>query len=126
MRKEILNNRVLIVKACERCGADFKFDQTYLQRETFDNTRCKDCKSLPVKQVYYGSEACRPWQGHYDEDDNPIKDGKLYKPGVRICGHKDCVRQDHIIPSESHTDRTASSVQGASTSSPNGPQRKSA
>jgi NAD-dependent SIR2 family protein deacetylase len=126
METKRVGHRCMIQAVCKRCGANFEYDSKYLARPTYDPSKCNDCKRVPASYVYYGSEACRSWQGHYDEDDNPIKDGKLYKPGVRTCGHKDCVRKDHIIPSKSHTDRTEVSVQGASTSSPNGPQRKSA
>jgi hypothetical protein len=25
-----------------------------------------------------------------------MKNGKLYRPGPRICGHKDCIQKSHI------------------------------
>lgn len=34
--------------------------------------------------------------GECDEFDRPIRNGKLWKPGVRICGRADCVRIAHI------------------------------
>lgn len=40
---------------------------------------------------------CKSWTGDYDDQDNPIKNGKLYLPGVRICGFRDCVNVIHII-----------------------------
>ena len=36
--------------------------------------------------------------GDVDELDRPIRNGKLYKPGVRTCNRADCVRLSHIIP----------------------------
>lgn len=37
--------------------------------------------------------------GEVDDDFNPMtKEGKLYLPGLRTCGHKDCVRKAHIVP----------------------------
>jgi hypothetical protein len=33
-----------------------------------------------------------------NDDWHPIDDnGELYRPGKRLCGLKDCVRQAHII-----------------------------
>jgi hypothetical protein len=40
---------------------------------------------------------CLPWHGDFDEQDNPIQDGEMYRPGIRTCGHRDCVRQSHIV-----------------------------
>lgn len=41
---------------------------------------------------------CISHKGHYDFNDFPIDDkGKPVLPGARICRHKDCVNQDHII-----------------------------
>lgn len=36
--------------------------------------------------------------GDVDELDRPIRNGKLYKPGIRTCNRADCVRLSHIIP----------------------------
>jgi hypothetical protein len=42
---------------------------------------------------------CNPWIGEVNDNFNPIdRRGNLYMPGVRICGFKDCVNKNHIIP----------------------------
>jgi hypothetical protein len=88
---------VFALTKCERCGIDWKFPSNYLSRESYDVTLCKDCKQKPLGRVYKNNDYCEPWHGLFDDDDNPIKDGELYKPGVRSCGHRDCVRAGHII-----------------------------
>ena len=36
---------------------------------------------------------------------NPIdRKLRLYIPGVRVCGHKDCVNKDHIIETKAPSD----------------------
>ena len=45
----------------------------------------------------YGAEECLAWGGDFDKKDNPVLDGVLYLPGVRLCSHTDCVRVDHIV-----------------------------
>lgn len=40
---------------------------------------------------------CISHAGLYDDDDNPLADdGSLYLPGVRLCGHRDCVNPRHL------------------------------
>jgi len=99
---------------CERCGYDFEYPSNYTAgNRTFDGSLCVSCKAKPKVQVRYGDDYCTPWHGDYDLDDNPIKDGKLWKPGIRTCGHTDCVRASHVIPLPIHTTRTPSDVQAA-------------
>ena len=51
------------------------------------------------RELKYDGEICRPWSGELDENLNPIgKDLRLYLPGERTCGHRDCVSKNHIIP----------------------------
>lgn len=46
-------------------------------------------------QTAYGK--CRPHQGLFDWNDNPLKpNGQLYRPGVRLCGNRDCIAKSHI------------------------------
>ena len=40
---------------------------------------------------------CEAWQGDFDEQDNPLKDGVLFMPGKRTCNHSDCVAVSHVI-----------------------------
>jgi hypothetical protein len=61
---------------------------------------CADCRNGRATEIKYDGEPCRPWRGEVDEDWNPIDHNlKLYLPGVRTCGHKDCVNKQHIIQS---------------------------
>jgi hypothetical protein len=84
---------------CERCGIEVSLE-AMLTREARGNNdkRCSDCRVKPAKQIRSDYGICRPWRGEVDEDLNPI-DNKLkpYMPGVRLCGHKDCVNPAHIM-----------------------------
>jgi hypothetical protein len=72
---------------------------------------CRDCldirkgdllaKKGNVKRTHpvLGVIDCRPYKGELNEDWMPIDDdGKLFMPGHRICGAKDCVSSKHVIP----------------------------
>ena len=84
---------------CERCGIaiDNKTIERRKGRGILDQ-RCYDCRVKQLNEIKYDGIVCRPWRGEVDEDLNPI-DGqlRLYLPGLRICGHKDCVNKEHII-----------------------------
>lgn len=94
------NSGLLNETECTQCGKQFAYPASYLRRDSFDPTKCSDCKAKPVLKVKYGNDYCEPWHGHYDLEDRPIKDGELYRPGVRKCGHSDCIRPSHIIGQE--------------------------
>ncbi len=83
---------------CDRCGIEWRFAQTYLQR-IYSTDLCADCRRKPAKAVGPSDDYCTPWQGEVDLDTfaplNP--DGTLYKAGIRICGKADCVRPKHVI-----------------------------
>ena len=41
---------------------------------------------------------CLPWRGLYLNEVTPIRDdGALMLPGVRTCGHQDCVNVNHVV-----------------------------
>jgi hypothetical protein len=41
------------------------------------------------------------WTGELNDNWEPItEDGELYRPGERLCGLKDCVKQAHVITPE--------------------------
>lgn len=43
------------------------------------------------------SQPCHAWLRDFNEDDHPITpDGELVAPGRRLCGHRDCVQDEHI------------------------------
>jgi len=79
---------------CRRCGwkwvvsPDKKDDKTLL---------CKSCRVKPAKVIQYGVLRCEPHRGRVNDDLEPIDDaGELVLPGVRVCGHKDCVNPKHV------------------------------
>lgn len=85
---------------CSRCG--ISISEAAIERRkargTFDG-RCQDCRGHKSNELKYDGEVCRPWRGEVDEELNPIdRKLRLYLPGVRTCGHRDCVSKQHIIP----------------------------
>ena len=84
---------------CERCGMNVS--EAAIERRkargTYDG-KCSDCRNGRATELKYNGQVCRPWRGEVDEDFNPIdRNLKPYLPGVRTCGHKDCVNKQHII-----------------------------
>ena len=82
---------------CRRCGwkwvvsPDKKHDKSLL---------CKSCRVKPAKVIQYGGLRCEPWLGRVNDDLDPIDDtGALFLPGLRTCGHRDCVNVKHIVSS---------------------------
>lgn len=58
---------------------------------------CRECRTTE-KSIDYGmGEPCKPWHGDFDENDNPMRLGTPYRPGPRICNHKDCIEPSHIV-----------------------------
>lgn len=85
---------------CNRCGIQLTEAaiEKRKSRGTYDGL-CFDCRSSKAIYLQYDGEICRAWHGDVDDDFNPIdKKLKLYLPGIRTCGHKDCVNKSHIIP----------------------------
>ena len=68
-----------------------------------DWDHCQDCKATPRRTIAWkhpilGNIFCHPYTGELDELWRPINAvGDLYKPGERLCGHKDCVNSRHIV-----------------------------
>jgi hypothetical protein len=60
---------------------------------------CQSCRRKnPERRIDYGfSKPCKPWLGDFDLEDNPMRYGQLYKPGERVCKHRDCVEDSHIV-----------------------------
>lgn len=84
---------------CNRCGIELSESliEKRRARGIYDG-RCFDCRSNPAREIKYNGTVCRPWWGEVDEDFNPIdRYLKPYLPGIRTCGHKDCVNKAHII-----------------------------
>jgi hypothetical protein len=94
---------------CWRCGIEIDADTYWkrIKRQTPNPDECRDCKDTSAKHKgkyrwihpVLGQLSCNPYKGDLDDDWNPItKDGRLYMPGDRICGLKDCVRASHVKP----------------------------
>jgi hypothetical protein len=62
-----------------------------------DHLFCQDCRKTEKRIDYGHEEPCVPWHGEFDDDDNPLRMGRPYRPGERTCGHKDCVQKSHIV-----------------------------
>lgn len=72
--------------------------ETWSVHESRENKQiyCRMCRSHENSIDYGHDDPCIPWRGDFDEDDNPVKGTRLYLPGNRICGHRDCVAESHI------------------------------
>jgi len=84
---------------CLRCGIGIEplLSQRRAERGNDDHL-CRDCRMRPAREIKHNKTICRPWQGQVDDSFNPIDEkGKLYLPGARSCGFKDCVNRSHII-----------------------------
>ena len=78
-------------KICRRCGF------VWFPKKKDVAVFCSSCRAKPVKSVKYGGEACIPHHGKFDEFDRPMVGGVLYLPGLRSCGHNDCVNVAHVV-----------------------------
>lgn len=76
-----------------------------IQRQVVNADQCEDCRDFgkPMRNSQtwnhpvLGKINCKPHTGDVDDDFNPLnKAGRLYMPGERICGLKDCVRRSHV------------------------------
>jgi hypothetical protein len=98
--------------SCIWCGQWISKDAYHkrVERKRNDPNVCKDCtdvrksnglqkyKSKRTDHPELGVIFCYIWAGELNDDWLPIDDnGKLYMPGVRICGYKDCVALQHVI-----------------------------
>lgn len=79
---------------CDRCGVKY----TISSRRPGKSDYCSSCIAKPTERITYSGAYCIAWHGQFDEQDNPVKNNQLYRPGVRTCGHRDCVRVSHIEP----------------------------
>lgn len=94
------------MSACDRCGQPVcrRVISKRLTRKSETPKRCFACLAKPVVRIAYqhpvlGEIWCNPYEGNLNDDLYPVDDlGELYLPGERICGHKDCVNSNHIVP----------------------------
>jgi hypothetical protein len=72
------------------------------QRGRHDWDHCVDCTATPTAKITVhhpalGQIQCYPHKGEVNELWQPLDVlGDLYRPGVRLCGNKDCVNTAHI------------------------------
>lgn len=69
---------------CRACASQRETIRRYERKHGLERPK-------PVKQT------CTPWQGAFDQDDNPLQDGQLFMPGPRSCGKRDCVNPAHVL-----------------------------
>ena len=82
---------------CEKCGIgeESKAMQKYAART--GKLWCESCRAPRRRFIKYDTgQVCEAWQGDFDEWDNPVLDGELFLPGIRMCNHRDCVNVEHI------------------------------
>ena len=97
--------------ACVWCGVQVRMELIYKRRSRKDANpdACRDCRDFrtrsgEIRKQYKWSHPtlgwiyCSLWLDELDELWRPIDEqGKLFRPGERLCGLKDCIRPDHII-----------------------------
>ena len=96
---------------CDRCGQPvcWRVIAKRKSRKTENPDWCSSCLAKPVNRIAYkhpvlGEIWCIPHEGDLNDDLYPVTDlGELYKPGERICGHKDCVNSQHIVANKKVT-----------------------
>jgi len=80
---------------CRRCS--FEWAVPYEKRGRKD-LLCINCRAKKQTVITYKGLRCEPHQGLVDADLNPIDEqGRLLKQGERICGHRDCINDAHIV-----------------------------
>ncbi len=82
------------IAICIKCSSEWRVNESRKNHHRL----CRDCRRTEERKIDYGfPDPCIPWNGDFDQDDNPMKNGMLYRPGQRICNHKDCVQKAHIV-----------------------------
>ena len=78
---------------CFGCGATF----LTAGRVRSKFPQCQSCRAQKAKTVRYGTEKCIPWHGQFLNDVTPVDhNGEEIFPGIRTCGHSDCINSEHI------------------------------
>lgn len=86
---------------CNRCGIEISASTLHARKyKGNESDLCSDCMHLDRPFAQNMRNQCRAWSGEVDEDFNPIRNGILYRPGVRLCGRRDCVKSSHIDATE--------------------------
>lgn len=80
---------------CRRCGFQWAVSNEKRGRK---DLLCVSCRMKPANMLQYGKLRCIPHKGALDSELNPIDNlGQLVVPGVRVCGHRDCVNDAHVV-----------------------------
>lgn len=83
-----------LTRTCLICNEPWELREGRENKHIF----CRECRKKEERSIDYGmAEPCIPWNGDFDEDDNPMRYGLAYLPGQRSCNHKDCVQKAHIV-----------------------------
>jgi hypothetical protein len=107
MDKDLASDKVDI--ECLQCGQVIPLStwEKNLARQRPDWDLCADCKMTPRNSIRnqhpsLGNLICLPHQGEVNEHWQPLDEsGQLYRPGLRICGYKDCIALKHIVVDQS-------------------------
>lgn len=87
-------------KPCPRCG---QYIPGYVlearKKRNAQRTDCADCEAGQRKHIRYGNQVCVAWVGDIDLDTmQPLDErGRPHMPGIRTCGHNDCVNSAHVM-----------------------------
>jgi len=82
----------MVERKCDRCGINRDLPAKKQKKPEL----CKGCRIKIEHAVRYDNEVCLAWRGDFDSNDNPMHNGKLFLPGQRSCGHRDCINIEHI------------------------------
>lgn len=82
---------------CRTCGYNDTSNAMEKRVERGGSQECASCTAKPAVTIKSAYGVCRPWRGDFDDNDNPLDTkGRLYRPGIRLCGNRDCVARNHI------------------------------
>jgi len=82
---------------CARCGYVDWTPSTHRYWYRTQIKICASCRAQKASKIVTQTGTCIPWHGDFDDNDNPMQNGRYYMPGIRTCNHRDCVAADHII-----------------------------
>jgi hypothetical protein len=80
---------------CDRCGFEWQ-----VSSRRGKVILCASCRARKVQTLTLTDDGkCFPWAGRFAADEvTPVDDdGQPMFPGVRGCGHNDCVNVAHVI-----------------------------
>ena len=104
-----MNDRPILFhdSPCPSCGKMLSAGLFYTRRARGNmlDMKCRKCFSkslnMPKTRIHYVERGlvCHPWRGEMDYDQMVClnDEGQPVYLGERICGHADCVNEDHVI-----------------------------